>query len=138
MINKTVQRAHQLVSMALGRGLLVRPSTCEICRCKAHRNDTGYLVNDLMVAHHYAGYEKENALKVWWVCPQCNRRLQGYHDGSLTKEQARELVRNFCKPPTPKPQPQRCKYELAPGLKCMAHIGKSQDQYCRHHRETQP
>lgn len=139
MATTEAQRAHYLVTKALERGVLTRSDTCELCGVKPHLNESGYLINSQMVAHHHAGYQKENALNVWWLCWGCNARLHGHHDGSLTIDQAREFVFSFSKPPNaPVIKARRCSYELAPGLKCMTGVGKSGSEYCHHHRGMIP
>jgi hypothetical protein len=46
-------------------------------------------------AHHWAGYDKENWLNVWWVCQSCNVKLGNRHDGSLSKSEAIEFIKNW-------------------------------------------
>lgn len=75
----TPSQAHKEVYKATKEGRLTRPDTCELCPAKGR-----------MSGHHYNGYDKP--LDVWFICYSCNSQLCGYHDGSLTKEQARELI----------------------------------------------
>jgi hypothetical protein len=72
-------QAHNEVYKAVKSGHLTRLDTCELCGVKART-----------VAHHYNGYN--NPLDVWYICYSCNSSLCGYHDGSLTREQAREVI----------------------------------------------
>ena len=75
--------AYTLVHRAIKAGDLKRPNTCELCGISKIR----------IVAHHWNGHQ--NPYDVWWVCDYCNLKLQGpeYHNGSITKAQARALVR---------------------------------------------
>src|SRR3990172_9659095 len=75
----TPNQAHREVYKATKEGRLSRYDTCELCLAKGR-----------MSGHHYNGYD--NPLDVWFICYSCNSQLRGYHDGSLTKEQARELI----------------------------------------------
>lgn len=103
MASKVSARAYSLLNRAVEAGQLARPDTCELCGSKTcyGRLSVDFMKRpvvmpgryNLIVAHHYAGYEGANALKVWWVCQKCNSTLRGRHDGSLTKEQAIELVK---------------------------------------------
>lgn len=60
--NKVKNQARSAVTTAIKNGSLIRPSSC--VRCGAEKPH----------AHHYAGYEKENALKVMWLCRMCHVR----------------------------------------------------------------
>lgn len=75
----TPGQAHREVFKAKKEGRITRPDACELCGSKGR---TG--------GHHYNGYDKP--LDVWYICYSCNSQLRGYHDGSLTQEQARELI----------------------------------------------
>lgn len=85
-------KASTLVKQAITAGQLIRPDTCELCG-KITDPSTGQ-PNRQIVAHHYAGYEGDNALRTWWICQSCNCILQGrkYHNGSVSKEEARVIV----------------------------------------------
>ena len=54
-------RAQQKLYVARRTGRIQRPTYCQACAkdCKPH-------------AHHFAGYEGANALKVIWLCPSCH------------------------------------------------------------------
>ena len=94
---KTVTRSK---TQAWARANNLRPDRCELC---------GISVQDIqeeharcgeilqlaprrlfIVAHHWKGYEYP--FDVWWICFSCNKQLHHRHDGSLTKEEARQLV----------------------------------------------
>lgn len=83
------------------KGELVKPDVCELCGYDStRRNDTTYthsFQNPRIVAHHWRGYEYP--LDVWWICASCNRKLTGRHDGTLSKEQAREIIGQY-RPPS--------------------------------------
>lgn len=97
-------KAHQLVNQAIAAGLLIRPETCELCNETpgdpspkqpkeiwwTQRNQT----NKRIIGHHWRGYEGDAALDVWFICSSCNAVLQGpkYHNGSLSKEEARTFI----------------------------------------------
>jgi len=79
------------------------PEECELCGRTIEQiknlqkyNTTGRRPNHTLVGHHWNGHD--NPLDVWWVCYLCNRKLMNRHDGSLSKEQARdfcsEMVQN--------------------------------------------
>jgi hypothetical protein len=91
MRSKLVIKAHNLVRLALNKGKLNIPDCCELCGSPSVRLTSGQLN---LCGHHYAGYEGENALKVWFVCWSCNSALKGRHDGSLTQEEARALIQS--------------------------------------------
>ncbi len=63
--NRMKRRAQWALKQAVKRGVIVRPSHCEICdiECKPH-------------AHH-PSYKKSKRLEVMWVCPQCHKNLHG-------------------------------------------------------------
>ena len=75
--------AHDSIEYAVKRGQVIKPDACQIC---------GWTKN--LVAHHYRGYD--HPLDVWWVCRSCNKSLRA-HDGSLTLEQAKDLIaQRYC------------------------------------------
>jgi len=85
--------AHQSV-----RGVLHRPNFCELCGCDMSernrlRQSFGLNFNAKLHGHHWRGYDYP--LEVWWVCPTCNHALAGKHDGSLSKEDAKQLVKPY-------------------------------------------
>lgn len=75
----TPNQAHNTVHKAVKEGRLAPSDACELCGTKGKT-----------VGHHYNGWDKP--LDVWYICYGCNSQLRGYHDGSLTQEQARELI----------------------------------------------
>lgn len=75
----TPSQAHMKVHQAVKEGRLTPSDACELCSS-----------NGKTVGHHYNGWDKP--LDVWYICYSCNSQLRGYHDGSLTQEQARELI----------------------------------------------
>lgn len=99
MTSLEASRAHADVSLAVKEGRLIRPDICELCGRSAKIATElssifrvgygGYKLN----GHHYNGYDKP--LDVWWICHKCNHSLCGRHDGSLTLEQARSMVRPY-------------------------------------------
>jgi hypothetical protein len=86
---------------AVADGRLSRPEHCEICGKTEDevnadievRRGHATRVRHVLIAHHWRGYGYVNALDVWWVCTMCNGMLWGYHDGSLTLEEARAMWR---------------------------------------------
>ncbi len=80
------------VNAAVHRGELTRPTICELCSVDVTQPSEDEFSHPRIVAHHYRGYD--HPLDVWWICARCNRILKGKHDGSLTKDQAREYIRN--------------------------------------------
>ncbi len=79
------RRAYGMICRAIEKGDLVRPNRCELC----NRERIPY---PGIVGHHYNGYDDQNALNLWWVCRSCNSKLEGIHDGSMTKEEARCFI----------------------------------------------
>lgn len=91
--------AFMRVHRAIDSGRLSRPERCEICgktevevnadieARRGHAARKSHVIH----AHHYMGHEY--ALDVWWICTSCNGMLWGYHDGSLTIEDARAMWR---------------------------------------------
>lgn len=61
--------AHEAVEAAKRRGELQQPERCTLCGRKQPK----------LCCHHWAGYEIENQLNVWWVCMLANSNLP--HDG---------------------------------------------------------
>jgi len=59
--SKAQYLAQQAIYKARRSGHFLRPSYCQHCGkdCKPH-------------AHHFVGYEEENAMKVVWLCPPCH------------------------------------------------------------------
>jgi len=53
--------ANSAVQHAVKNGLLKKPKTCECCKEEKKLH-----------GHHYLNYEKENRLKVFWLCHQCH------------------------------------------------------------------
>lgn len=58
-------RARYAVKKALSEGRLKKPLDCQICFNQ--HNISGNLY-----AHHHWGYEKENELRVVWLCTSCH------------------------------------------------------------------
>lgn len=91
------EAARQQVYYVVKRGELVKPTVCELCECDVTAPQDSWITQIFggesharIVAHHWRGYD--HPLDVWWICASCNRKLVGKHDGSLTREQARELI----------------------------------------------
>lgn len=70
--------AHGSIEYAVRKGDVIKPDECQTCGRKRE-----------LVAHHWHGYN--HPLDVWWVCRPCNKFLRA-HDGSLTIEQAKDLM----------------------------------------------
>lgn len=91
------QAAHAAVYQAVKRGDLVKSKSCEICGRDSvvaiidHSPWGDLRLKTRIVAHHWNGYD--HPLDVWWICLSCNRRLQGRHDGALSLEDARLIIR---------------------------------------------
>lgn len=91
--------ARNRIAMAIKRGALVRPTTCELCGCDIVRKSELYAKYGLkhrpiLHGHHWNGYD--DPLSVWWICPSCNHVLSGKHDGTITKEYAKSvLIRKY-------------------------------------------
>lgn len=86
---KKQSKATSLVSKAIAAGQLTRPKSCELCESIRL---SGLI--PIIVAHHWNGYD--DPLNVWWICRSCNGILGGrkYHNGSVSKEQARQVIRD--------------------------------------------
>jgi len=101
------RKAMAAVNKAVAQGILSRPKECQVCGSRAgailrhgsytltkgprkgHTNSWIELeASGSIVAHHWAGYDQENWLNIWWVCRRCNVRLTS-HDGSQSLEQAK-------------------------------------------------
>jgi hypothetical protein len=61
-LNPEKRSAHQAVTAAIRKGKLVRPDSCSRCGKRGKRIE----------AHHFAGYAKENKLKIQWLCSSCH------------------------------------------------------------------
>ena len=48
---------------------LIKSNVCEKCGVKDHDDNR----RNQIEAHHYLGYEKENWLKVKWLCVVCHK-----------------------------------------------------------------
>ena len=108
----TMQEAHKAsnrLRAAVKVGKLTRGQECELCgynrerwekdferHSKEYISVTGKRLDKAsyrsfrIVGHHWRGYDYP--LDVWWICCSCNRRLAGWHDGRLNKDEARLVV----------------------------------------------
>jgi hypothetical protein len=105
MSKNSAIEGQQQTNKAIDCGLLIRPNHCELCGRHAQdrlKPTTSKAGKSIIVAHHWNGYD--NPLDVWFICPSCNGKLKGRHDGSLTREEARKFVFNY--------QPQRVPPEI--------------------------
>jgi hypothetical protein len=93
-------KAHRAVQEAVRNGILVRPNECELCgdivqviitECEGRL----FIRDFVIVGHHWAGYNRENWLNVWWICKRCNSRLGSTHDGSVSKKEASEFINDM-------------------------------------------
>lgn len=132
------QKINRWISKAIESGDMARSDTCELCGDSPSpititRNDGFTYKRSKIVFHHWRGYEGDAALDVWNICQHCNSILRGpkFHNGSVTKEQARQVVLDAYNAP-PKPNPQRCKYTFSI-LTCRSYVSKNQDGYCYQH-----
>lgn len=80
--HKKQKMAHHIVKQAVDEGELTRPSACDLCTFRPK--------NDLIMAHHWQGYD--SPLDIIWICRSCNRVLSNKHDGSLTFDEAKDYV----------------------------------------------
>lgn len=98
------------VNASIKRGKLTRPTSCSLCDSPAKTIVCTYLSTKYyphetyehveksnIVAHHWKGYEGENATDVIWICNRCNRILYGpeYHDGSFTIPELRQIIADY-------------------------------------------
>jgi hypothetical protein len=58
-------QARKFVSHAIENGRLEKPDHCENCQVKSDR----------LESHHYLGYERENWLKISWLCVPCHKAV---------------------------------------------------------------
>lgn len=74
-------KAMAIFNQAIKTGEVERRSSCELCDSKSR-----------IVGHHWRGYDYP--LDVWQICDSCNGILRGrkYHNGSVSKEEARHVV----------------------------------------------
>ena len=91
----TPSQARAKVAQAIKEGVLVRPTTCELCGCTKEQWESRHWIRAIgrrfqIMAHHWNGYD--NPLDIWWICQKCNTLLPHKHDGSLTVEEARKIV----------------------------------------------
>lgn len=93
------QRAMTAVRNATRRGKIIRPDTCQLCELTVSDYNL-YGGKGRIVAHHWAGYDPENQLNIWWICSSCNVILKGpeFHRGEVSREAARALVANYATP----------------------------------------
>jgi len=102
-IERKQSKASTLVNQAIAAGQLIRPDTCELCGktpgpAPEHTKEIWWTernqTNRRIVAHHWKGYEADAAMDVLWICASCNCLLRGrkYHNGSVSKEEARVIV----------------------------------------------
>lgn len=98
--------AHSAVSKALKSGELKRPEFCELCEGNQLKHVVFWRrsTDVVIVAHHWKGHEYP--LDVWWLCRLCNNLLNDKHDGSMTKEQAKDYVLS-----------RRSKYQIPDGIR---------------------
>lgn len=128
------KNAHAAIRVAISKGTIERPDTCELCGDKpkpiTFKTCYGPQTRPEIYAHHWNGYD--DRLNVWWVCQQCNARLAGeeYHIGRVTKEEAREIVNQAPKEPpvakqciaTVRETGERCKKNTFTGDYCVSHL----------------
>lgn len=62
--NPGASRAHDAVCWAVKKGVLKKPSSCEMCG-----------VEKKLHAHHHKGYDESNKLDVQWLCPTCHKAV---------------------------------------------------------------
>jgi hypothetical protein len=91
------ERAVMLVYQAIKDGVLIRPATCELCGNSPEPQiiappERHPYSRSRIIAHHWNGHN--HPLDVWWVCCDCDLNLRGseFHNGTITKEQARGLI----------------------------------------------
>lgn len=66
---KLKNNARYSVHFALSKGIIKRPLNCELCGCLDIPLKDG---RSGFMADHYLGYEKENWLKVKFICLSCD------------------------------------------------------------------
>lgn len=133
------QKINRWISKAIESGDMARSDTCELCGdspspITVTRNDGFTYKRSKIVFHHWRGYEGDAALDVWGICQHCNSILRGprFHNGTVTKEQARQFVLDAYNAP-PKIKSERCKYLTRTSYQCGNYVGKNQDGYCYQH-----
>ena len=73
---KAKNKARHAVKAALINGILKRPIGCELCNTKDKPLKDG---RTGLRADHYLGYEKQNHLKVKFICVKCDgKQLRKY------------------------------------------------------------
>ena len=72
-VNKWKEKARLAVYAALKKGILERPEICELCGQNPGRGSDG---RSLIRGDHCFGYDKENWLKVRWICVECDGKAQ--------------------------------------------------------------
>jgi hypothetical protein len=102
---KAIQAQQQVIKATKNEDL-IRPSSCELCGSTPDPikvcYESGTIFRPAIVAHHWRGYDYP--LDVWFICAHCNVKLSGeqFHNGSVSKDEAREYVLNFkCAKPEP-------------------------------------
>lgn len=134
-IRKDLQgKASSAVHQAIKKGKLIRPGQCELCgkTAKTSKPNICHLAFKIF-AHHWAGYDSENWLNIWWVCQSCNVRLGNRHDGTMNKQQAKKFIRNWSPDQRWEGEQNTCKGMCKNGHQCKKII--SSHEYCRHHRK---
>jgi hypothetical protein len=134
------------IGKAIKKGEMVRPNTCELCGDKpspinVNLSNGVSFQRSKIVAHHWCGYD--HPLDVWHICQRCNSILRGphFHNGSVTKEEARQIVLSIYNTP-PKLEPKKCKDSFITlygvEMRCGCWSQKGTD-YCYHHQpKTKP
>lgn len=64
-LHQDKQNARLRLRYQINKGTIIKPKNCEKCKKV-----------DKLEAHHYKGYEKENSLKVVWLCKNCHCKLE--------------------------------------------------------------
>jgi protein-arginine kinase activator protein McsA len=89
------KKARAQVHAKLRRGEWTRPTVCQTCGRDVEKGATKTWHTDkrhkMTVAHHWNGWD--HPLDVWWICYRCNTVLARCHDGTITLEQAKGVVR---------------------------------------------
>lgn len=68
-------RARKMLSQAVYRGQIVKPSQCEACMLLFPKNK--------LQGHHWKGYAKKFWYEVMWVCSQCHAELENQWIGLI-------------------------------------------------------